>query len=214
EEPILEQKEEIEDKEITNESNDIQEEVDTPEIIVDSFFKSDIEPKSQKKSNNQLTSLRSEPKEVQKVIQEKLKNLLDSSCFDVDRIEVEIKDSVAHIFIDGNDAALLIGKEGYRYNALSYLLFNWINQEFGLFVKLEIAQFLQNQQEMIKALLKPIIENIKQEGYGKTPTFDGVLAQLVLEELRREFPNKYVAIKRNKEGEKYIIVNEFNKPNE
>ena len=59
-------------------------------------------------------------------------------------------DNTALIFIDGNDAALLIGKEGYRYNALSYMIFNWLHTKYELFIKLEIAEFLTTQQEMIR----------------------------------------------------------------
>jgi len=47
---------------------------------------------------------------------------------------------IAHIFIDGEDAALLIGKEGYRYNALSYMLFQLGNADTTLY-QLEIASY-------------------------------------------------------------------------
>ena len=146
-------------------------------------------------------------------LESEIKRLLKSSCFNLDTIEVDIEDNTAYVFIDGDDAALLIGKEGYRYNALSYLLFNWINSKYGLYLKLEIAQFLASQQDMIKNLLKPIIEQVKKEGWAKTKPLNGILVQIALEYLRDTFPNKYVAIKRNSSGERYIVINDFNKKN-
>ena len=114
---------------------------------------------------------------------------------------------------NGADAALLIGKEGYRYKAFSYLLYNWISLKYGFNIRLEIAEFLKNQEEMIKKYLAPLVEKIKDTGRGQTKNLDGVLVKIALEELRKEFPNKYVGIKTNREGGKYIVVNEFNNRN-
>jgi len=144
-------------------------------------------------------------------LEEKIKKLLSYSCFDIDTVEVDIVDNTAYVFIDGDDAALLIGKEGYRYNALSYILFNWINVEYGLYLKLEIAQFLASQQDMIKNQLQPVVEHVEREGWGRTRELNGILVQIALEYLRDRFPNKYVAIKRSKNSERYIVINEFNK---
>jgi len=143
-------------------------------------------------------------------IEGKLKVLFDASCFEIDTVEVDVFNNTAHMFVDGEDAALLIGKEGYRYNALSYMLFNWINTQYDLYIKLEIAEFIQTQEEMIINYLKPIIEHIKEKGRGKTKPLDGILVQIALEQLRAQFPNKYVAIKTGKDGKKFIIINNFN----
>ena len=143
-------------------------------------------------------------------IEDKLTTLMRSGCFDIDTVEVDVFNNTAHIFIDGEDAALLIGKEGYRYNALSYMLFNWINTKHNLYIKLEIAEFIQAQEEMIVNYLKPIIEHINENGRGKTKPLDGILVQIALELLRAEFPNKYVAIKTAKDNRKFIIINNFN----
>ncbi len=149
--------------------------------------------------------------ELSITIEERLGTLIRSACFDIDTVEVDVIDGTAYIFIDGEDAALLIGKEGYRYNALSYLLYNWIHNKYGLYIKLEIAQFLASQQEMIRNYIQPVIEHVHQNGWGKTRPLDGILVQIALEQLREEFPHKYVAIKRTKQGERYILINEFNK---
>ena len=148
-------------------------------------------------------------------IENKLKVLIAAGCFEVDTVEVDVFNGIAHIFVDGEDAALLIGKEGYRYNALSYMLFNWINSTYDLYIKLEIAEFIQTQEEMIDNYLKPIAEHIIEHGRGKTKPLDGILVQIALEKLRAMFPNKYIAIKTGKDGKKFILINNFNsqKPN-
>jgi len=172
--------------------------------IIDNFFSQ--ESKSQTPSDIAIK----DNQKLAKEIEDDLKRLIESTCFDIDTIEVDVEDNTALIFIDGEDAALLIGKEGYRYNALSYLLFNWINPKYGLYIKLEIARFLQTQEEMIKNYIQPVIEHVEREGWGKTRPLDGILAQIALEQLRKRFPNKYVAIKNSRDDDKrYVIINDF-----
>ena len=149
-------------------------------------------------------------RELAQSIEESLKALFDVSCFDIDVVEVDVIDNTALIFIDGEDAALLIGKEGYRYNALSYMLFNWLHTKYQLYIKLEIAEFLTSQQEMIRNYIQPVIENVEKYGKGKTRFLDGILVQIALEQLREVFPNKYVAVKTGKSGKKFVVINEFN----
>ena len=148
--------------------------------------------------------------ELALMIEDQLKELLSHACFDIDVVEVDVRDNTALIFIDGEDAALLIGKEGYRYNALSYMLFNWLHAKYELFIKLEIAEFLTTQQEMIRNYIKPVIENVEKNGKGKTRFLDGILVQIALEQLRERFPDKYVAVKTSREGKKFVVINEFN----
>jgi len=149
--------------------------------------------------------------ELQSNIEDELKSLIKLSCFDIDVVEADVIGDTAYIFMDGDDAALLIGKEGYRYNALSYLISNWLQNRYQLYLKLEIAQFLSTQEEMIRSYMEPVIEHVNKEGWAKTRPLDGVLVQIALEQLRAEFPNKYVAIKRTKNSERYVLINEFNK---
>jgi len=150
--------------------------------------------------------------ELALLIETQLKELLEKSCFDIDVVEVDVVDNTALIFIDGDDAALLIGKEGYRYNALSYMIFNWLHTKYELFIKLEIAEFLTSQQEMIRNYIKPVIENVEKQGKGKTRFLDGILVQIALEQLREHFPDKYVAVKTGREGKKFVVINDFNTP--
>jgi len=154
----------------------------------------------------------SNTQELEVSIQKDITELLSYSCYNIDTVEVSIEDNIAKIYLDGIDTALLIGKEGHRYNAFSYMLFNWLQSKYNLYVKLEIAQFLASQKEMIKNYIQPVIEHIHKNGRGKTRSLDGILAQLALEELREEFPHKYVAIKTSKDGNKYIVINDFSSP--
>jgi len=176
--------------------------------ILNGFFDEKAHPVHPDTSTGQPSI---DEKELGRTLEEQLGTLMRSACFEIDTVEVDVIDKTAYIFIDGEDAALLIGKEGYRYNAISYLLYNWIHNEYGLYIKLEIAQFLASQQEMIRNYIQPVIEHVHQQGWGKTRPLDGILVQITLEQLREEFPNKYVAIKRTREGERYILINEFNK---
>ena len=148
--------------------------------------------------------------ELALLIETQLKELLAHSCFAIDVVEVDVRDNTALIFIDGDDAALLIGKEGYRYNALSYMLFNWLHSKYELFIKLEIAEFLTTQQDMIANYIKPVIANVEKYGKGKTRFLDGILVQIALEQLRERFPDKYVAVKSTRDGKKFVVINQFN----
>jgi spoIIIJ-associated protein len=141
-------------------------------------------------------------------IEYSIKNLFKKSCFNIDKFEIKkYDDDTVFIKIDGEDAALLIGKEGYRYNALNFMLYSWINQKYGFKVRLEIAEFLKTQEEMLRSFLSSFIQRVKEKGYGKTKPFDGILAFIALEILREEFPEKYVAIK-DRNGEKYVVIGE------
>ncbi len=149
-------------------------------------------------------------KEICEEIEVDVNNLFACSCFDLERIRVEPFDKeTALVMFSGQDSALLIGKEGYRYKALSYLIFNWINSKYDLLIRLEIAEFLKNQEEMIINYLEPLILQIKETRRGHTKVLDGVLIQIALKILREEFTELYVGVKTNSDGSKYIIVNEF-----
>ncbi len=179
------------------------------DAVLDSFFDVD----KQEEAEEALEAESVVYDELARLIEDELKELLSHSCFAIDVVEVDVIDNTALIFIDGDDAALLIGKEGYRYNALSYMLFNWLHTKYELFIKLEIAEFLTSQQEMIRNYIKPVIENVEKNGRGKTRSLDGILVQIALEQLREAFPDKYVAIKTGKSGNKFVVINEFNNKN-
>ncbi|MFC2074047.1 Jag N-terminal domain-containing protein [Campylobacterota bacterium] len=154
------------------------------------------------------------PSEVASEIKENIDRLFKHACFEIDEIKVcEHDDKTILVEFTGKDAALLIGKEGYRYKALSYMLYNWINAKYQLQLRLEIAEFLKNQEEMICKYLEGVNENIDRDGRAQTKILDGVLVQIALRELRASYPDKYVAIRSTRDGAKFIIVNSFNNSN-
>ncbi len=175
--------------------------VESKEKIFDNFYTNN------KKENIPLNIVDAN---TAKEIEEKVNNLFSHTCYDINPIKVELQeDNIVYIEFTGNDSALLIGKEGYRYKALSYILFNWLHKAYGLTLKLEVAEFLQTQEASIERYLEPIIENIEQNGGAKTKTLDGILVHIALTKLRERFPNKYVAIKTNQRGDKFVVVNEY-----
>ncbi|EMH07516.1 hypothetical protein HMPREF1410_01585 [Helicobacter pylori GAM249T] len=144
-------------------------------------------------------------------IKQELKDLFSHLPYKINKVEVSLYEpGVLLIDIDGEDSALLIGEKGYRYKALSYLLFNWIHPAYGYSIRLEISTFLQNQEKVMEAQLQSVIMTVHEVGKGQMKAPDGVLTYIALKKLRRAFPNKYVSIKTNLNDEKYIVINDFN----
>ncbi|GAA8323187.1 Jag N-terminal domain-containing protein [Helicobacter pylori] len=144
-------------------------------------------------------------------IKQELKDLFSHLPYKINKVEVSLYEpGVLLIDIDGEDSALLIGEKGYRYKALSYLLFNWIHPAYGYNIRLEISTFLQNQEKVMEVQLQSTIMTVHEVGKGQMKAPDGVLTYIALKKLRKTFPNKYVSIKTNLNDEKYIVINDFN----
>ncbi len=144
-------------------------------------------------------------------IKQELKDLFSHLPYKINKVEVSFYEpGVLLIDIDGEDSALLIGEKGYRYKALSYLLFNWIHPAYGYNIRLEISTFLQNQEKAMDTQLQSTIMTVHEVGKGQMKAPDGVLTYIALKKLRKAFPNKYVSIKTNLNDEKYIVINDFN----
>ena len=148
--------------------------------------------------------------DISQNIQKEINSLFDLTCFNIDKIDVSVYDeNTLLIEFKGEDAALLIGKEGYRYKALSYMIFNWINTKYQVQLRLEIAEFLKNQEESVSRYLQGVCESVDRDGRAQTKILDGVLVQIALKELRDIYPDKYVAIRSTRDGMKYIIINDY-----
>ena len=179
--------------------------VESKDKIFDNFYNEDS-------SQNEIPKIviKKDKVRVLEEVKAGINLLFEDTCYKIDQINVEFYDEeTLYVEFLGEDSALLIGKEGYRYKALSYILFNWINEKYGLMLRLEVAQFLKNQEEAIYTYLEPIIEIIKEKGTFKTKPLDGILVHIALKKLRDEFPDKYVAVKTNVRGDKYVLVNEY-----
>ena len=166
-------------------------------------FDEDVENNEDKKLSQDIQTL---AKEIEVEINELFKHV----CFDIDKIEViAYTNDTILVEFKGKDAALLIGKEGYRYKALSYMIFNWINAKYDVGLRLEIAEFLKNQEDSVNRYLEGVYESIERDGRAQTKILDGVLVQIALKELRERYPQKYVVIRSTKDGLKYIIINDY-----
>jgi len=143
-------------------------------------------------------------------IRNKINELFTLTCFQIEHVTVARYDAETILIeFQGEDAALLIGKEGYRYKAISYMLFNWINATYKVQLRLEIAEFLKNQEESVNHYIESVCESIERDGKAQTKILDGVLIQIALKELRDRYPHKYVVIRSTKDGLKYIVVNDY-----
>ena len=171
-------------------------------------FTADYDDEFDEKEDEEQSSV--DLNELALKIDKEINELFNLTCFDIDKIDVSVYDSETLLVeFKGKDAALLIGKEGYRYKALSYMIFNWINSKYDIQLRLEIAEFLKNQEESISRYLVNVCENIEKDGRAQTKILDGVLVQIALKELREKYPQKYVVIRSTRDGLKYIIVNDY-----
>ena len=144
-------------------------------------------------------------------IRVQIENLFSKSCFNVSLQELSFYDKDCILIkFDGEDVALMIGKEAHRYKALSYILHNWINSKYKLLIRLEIAQFLESQTQAIENYITSVINKVEQNGKAQTKHLDGVLIKIALEKLRNAFPDKYVGIKEQGE-QRFIVINDFYK---
>ncbi len=186
-------------------------EIKVEEIKKEKIFNDFYDNTEEKEIHNEI-SIKSDENAIITEVREKINHLFSKTCYKLDEIKVSFYDNeTLYIEFTGEDVALLIGKEGYRYKALSYILFNWVHEKYNLMLRLEVAEFLSSQEEAIFAYLIPVIQTIEDEGFYKTKPLDGVLVHIALTKLRDEFPDKYVAVKTNVKGDKYILVNEYRK---
>ncbi len=206
---------EIKDVEETVEEIDLKDEnnlknISTPQIKKEKIF-NDFYSDSDNTNEIEKTEIKMiKSDEILETISTKVNSLFSKLCYDIDDIKVSYyDDNTVYIQFSGEDSALLIGKEGYRYKALSYIIFNWIHDKYDLMVRLEVAEFLKHQEEAMNSYLEPVIQAVKEEGKYKTKPLDGILVHIALKRLRDEFPDKYVAVKNTRDGNKYILITEY-----
>jgi spoIIIJ-associated protein len=140
-----------------------------------------------------------------------LKRLISLTCFEIDRVEVSLlNNETVSIIIDGKDAPLLIGREGYRYKAMAFTLQNWINSKYNLKIQLEIGEFIKKQSENIEKYLQDeAYREIEKKGFFKTKILDDLLIKLAIKKLRDRYRDKYVKVRNTQNGDKFIVIDEF-----
>lgn len=145
-------------------------------------------------------------------IKNDIEHLMSKSGFNISEIKVlKLDENGVQVYLDGEDSALLIGKEGHRYRAISYILQNIINVKYNLFLKLEISDFIKNQEEVLQEHLQAVIEKVKANGKAQTKPINAILVKHALSILRQTFPDKYVGFKNTKGNRKIIFINNFRK---
>lgn len=166
------------------------------------------------KKNKKKVHKKHRRKEPTKSIQEliphirsRVENLFSHLCFDVELVEVSAFDEkTVFIKFDGKDVALLIGKDGYRYKMISYILFNWINVSYGLLVRFEISDFFKKQEEALIRYIETLRPAIEEDSRIRTKTLDGALLRIALDLLRKDYPHKYIAMRQQKNGDRFILI--------
>lgn len=136
--------------------------------------------------------------------------LLTLLPYEIDQVKVKIeKDSYANVEISGRDCGLLIGERGYRYSAIYYLLSIWIKKDYGLGLRLEIADFLKNKEKRVEAYLEEHYDTIISRTFFQSQSFDPLTASIALRRFREAIPNKYIIARQISELESVIVINEF-----
>jgi len=146
-----------------------------------------------------------------KEIKEHIYHLMELTCFEIDNISVTlINNETISIFFNGKDAPLLIGREGYRYKSIFYILQSWISSKYSLKIQLEIGEFIKKQNENIDKYLKDeVFKEIDKNGFFKTKILDEVLIKLAVKKLRNRYSNKYVKVRNDQTGGKFIVIDKF-----
>lgn len=145
-----------------------------------------------------------------KKLSNEIYELLTLLPYEIDQVKVKIeKDSYANVEISGRDCGLLIGERGYRYNAIYYLLSIWIKKDYGLGLRLEIADFLKNKEKRVEAYLEEHYDTIISRTFFQSQSFDPLTANIALRRFREAIPNKYIIARQISELESVIVINEF-----
>lgn len=157
--------------------------------------------------NSENSIDRMDIKKVCKIIKKDLTKLLNTSLYDMEVKEVKVYNiDTIYILIDGEDTALVIGKEGSRYKALSYMIYNWVRLKYEYKIKLEISEFLKNQETMISKYLATLTGRIEKGDKVYTKPLDGILPLIAIEQLKSLYPDKYIAIRTNRYGKKVVVI--------
>lgn len=148
--------------------------------------------------------------DLTKKLHKEISELLALLPYKIEEIKVKIEqNSYVNLEINGEDCGLLIGEKGYRYKAIHYLLSVWIKKDYGLGLRLEIADFLKNKERKIEEYLEEHYESIISRSSFQTQIFDPLSAGIALRKFREAMPDKYIVIKQISENESIILVNEF-----
>ncbi|RDU68795.1 hypothetical protein CQA62_05240 [Helicobacter cholecystus] len=130
--------------------------------------------------------------------------------YNIDSVKVRMEaEGIVSIEFSGEDCGLLIGEKGYRYSSIYHLLAIWLKKEYGMGLRLEIADFLKNKEKRIEEYLEENYDQIISRTFFQSRTFDPLTANIALRRFREAMPDKYIIIKQISEVESVISINEF-----
>ena len=162
--------------------------------------------------NSQKTS-NADPKLVESEVKAGVKELLEVCGYDAEVKSVECKEGKVFVVIDGTHAALLIGRDGRRFEAIFTLLQNWFMLKFSLNAQLEIANFYASKKEANQTYIQELVATLKTTPKLRTKFFeDETSLRIVLEALREAYPHKYIAAQNDHNGRCIYIKDFKNKP--
>lgn len=142
-------------------------------------------------------------------IKSKLEELLSSLDFNLYVLEIKYlnEDNAIYVNIGGDSLALIIGNKGYRYKAIYHLISTWLMIRYNVFLRLEIAEFLQKQEDFLNKYIDKVCYSIEMNSYYETEIFDEVSIVILEDLLRKRFFEKTIIVKNSdEECKQYIIL--------
>lgn len=147
--------------------------------------------------------------EIAKKLSKEITELFSLLPYEIESVKGRVEQETVCIEFSGEDCGLLIGEKGYRYSSIYHLLAIWIKKEYGMGLRLEIADFLKNKEKKIEDYLEENYDQIISRTFFQSRTFDPLTASIALRRFREAFPDKYIIIKQVSEIESVISINEF-----
>lgn len=149
------------------------------------------------------------PAEIARNLSQEITELFALLPYEIDNVKVRVEQEVVYVEFFGADCGLLIGERGYRYSSIYHLLAIWIKKEYGMGLRLEIADFLKNKEKKIEEYLEENYDQIISRTFFQSRAFDPLTANIALRRFREAIPDKYIIIKQISEIESVISINEF-----
>jgi len=144
-----------------------------------------------------------------KDIRPKLEKLLSIYCLDIsiDKLH-KIDEHTLYIKLIGDDAKIVIGTKGFRYDSLSFMLNSWLKRKYNLDFRLEILQYLQNKQHKVAQLLEKFYEDVAGYGYGTTVELSGQYLRIAADLIQHKFPDRQLIFEETQKGRKTIKIDD------
>ncbi len=163
------------------------------------------------KNDEYVEPVKRNDNEIVDEVRTTLTNLLKKTCFEIDMIAISLLNSeTIFILLDGKDVPLLIGREGYRYKAMLYILSDWLSSKYNLKLQLEIGEFIKKQNEQIERYLEnEVFLEVEKNGTFETKILDDVAVKLAIKKLRDRYKDKYVKVRNTQDGSKFIVIDKF-----